>query len=145
MSVRFFTEGVRFSLPKQRKTSSWLNRVAESEGTSIAELNIIFCSDQFLSAINLKYLRHKSLTDIITFDLGSTKKGIKAEIYISKPRVEENSSVFGTTLDNEIHRVMVHGLLHLLGYGDKTPRQKAKMRKKEDAYLSLRTGSKGST
>jgi probable rRNA maturation factor len=138
-TIRFFSEGIKFRLTKKNKTAEWLRKVADAENRPIASLNIIFCSDSYLATMNLEYLKHKTLTDIITFDLDPNASEVNGEIYISKDRVEENAYQFRVPFDSELHRVMVHGLLHLTGNSDKGARQKAAMRKKEDAYLSLRT------
>lgn len=107
------------------------------EGGQPGELNYIFCSDDYLLAINNQFLNHDTYTDIITFGLGETGD-IEGEIYISVPRVRENARTAGLAFHDELDRVIIHGVLHLLGYSDKTPRRKALMRKKEDACLSLR-------
>ncbi|MEO5979731.1 MAG: rRNA maturation RNase YbeY [Chryseolinea sp.] len=138
-SIRFFNEEVEFKLDHPRKTSNWIKLAVLQERGTISELNFIFCSDSFLHSINVKYLNHSTLTDIITFDNGSDANAIDGEIYISIPRVMENARSFDKTFDNELHRVIIHGVLHLIGYSDKTTRQKSVMRKKEDSYLSLRS------
>jgi rRNA maturation RNase YbeY len=137
-SIRFFNEGVTFKLDHPRKTSNWIKAAILQEQSTISELSFIFCTDAFLYSINVDYLNHSTYTDIITFDNGGDGS-LEGEIYISIPRVRENAKSFDKTFDDELHRVMIHGILHLLGYSDKTPRQKAIMRKKEDSYLSLRT------
>ncbi|MBX2968977.1 MAG: rRNA maturation RNase YbeY [Cyclobacteriaceae bacterium] len=136
-SIHFFSEKVSFTLPTPRKTSNWLKKVITAENQGLNEVNIIFCSDSYLLKINKEYLNHNTLTDIITFDY-SAESGISGDIFISTQRVKENAKYFGVSFDSELHRVMVHGTLHLLGYKDKSARQKAVMRRKEDAYLSLR-------
>jgi len=135
--IQFFQEKIRFKLPHPRKTSQWILNVVKLEDHKPAEINFIFCSDQYLKTINLEYLAHNTLTDIITFDY-SDVSGIQGDVFISIQRVKENAEKFGTSLDEEVHRVMVHGVLHLMGYSDKSKSAKALMRKKEDAYLSLR-------
>ena len=137
-SILFFNEDIHFQFKSIRKTKAWLKRVIHLEHQSLGELNYIFCSDNFLAEVNLRFLRHKSLTDIITFNTSEDPKRIEGEIYISIERVRENAEKFKVSFVQELHRVMVHGVLHLLGYSDKTPYQKKIMRKKEDAYLSLR-------
>lgn len=135
--IHFFNKGTTFKLPRPRKTSNWITRIARSEGSEIGELNYVFCNDKFLLGINQQYLNHDTLTDIITFDMGEGDV-IEGEIYISIPRVRENSRLQRVSFTDELDRVMIHGLLHLLGYSDKGARRKALMRKKEDACLSLR-------
>lgn len=137
-AIHFFSEKVRFKLPHPIKTSNWLKKAIEFEGFELNSLNIIFCSDPYLARLNQQYLNHKTLTDIITFDNSPDQEGVDGDIFISVSRVRENASKFQVSFDSELHRVMVHGVLHLLGYNDKNDRQKSIMRKKEDAYLSLR-------
>ena len=136
-AIHFFCEDVDLHFTSIRKTKSWLKSVVHSEGKGLKELNYIFCSDTFLATINLQYLNHNTLTDIITFDTSEDDGSIEGAIYISLDRVRENAEEFNATFDKELKRVMVHGILHLLGYSDKTSQQKKIMRKKEDAYLSL--------
>jgi rRNA maturation RNase YbeY len=136
--IYFFCEDISFRPPSLKSTRSWLNEVAASEKRSIGSLNYIFCSDIYLLKINSEYLGHDTLTDIITFDNTETGDSIEGDIYISVDRVEENANKFKVTFKRELHRVIVHGLLHLLGYRDKTSAQKRIMRKKESVYLSLK-------
>ena len=135
--INFFQEEIRFKLAHPRITSRWIRAVVSSEKNKITFLNFIFCSDAHLKKINVDYLHHNTFTDIITFDY-SDPDGIQGDIFISIERVKENAKKFETQFQDELHRVMVHGVLHLLGYSDKTKAAKALMRKKEDAYLSLR-------
>jgi rRNA maturation RNase YbeY len=135
--VQFFQEKTRFKLPHPRKTSRWIHSVAKAENSKVAGVNFIFCSDKFLKAMNVEYLTHDTFTDVITFDY-SDLAGIQGDVFISIERVRENAEKFKTNVDEELHRVMIHGVLHLLGYTDKSKTSKALMRKKEDAYLSLR-------
>lgn len=136
--IYFFCEDISFKTPPLRSTRSWLNAVAASENKSIGGLNYIFCSDPYLLNINKDYLGHDTLTDIITFDNSESGDLIEGDIYISVDRVRENALKFQVTFNKELHRVMVHGLLHLLGYKDKSINQKKTMRKKESGYLSLK-------
>ena len=134
--IGFLNEGIRFKLPSPRKTKQWLASIAEQEGKAIESLTYIFSSDKYVSALNQRYLKHNTLTDIITFDY-SEGEGIIGEVYISIPRVRENANLFKQPFELELRRVVAHGLLHLLGYKDKSPRQSARMRRKEEACLSL--------
>jgi probable rRNA maturation factor len=136
--IHFFYEDVDFHFTAIRNTKSWLKQVIKTENQNLGELNYIFCSDTFLADINLQYLNHTTLTDILTFDTSDDVHRIEGEIYISVERVQENAIKFQVSFERELYRVMVHGVLHLLGYTDKTSHQKKIMRKKEDAYLSLR-------
>jgi probable rRNA maturation factor len=136
-SIRFFCEDRTIKLPKPRKTTSWIKSVIESESYELLHLNYIFCSDDYLRQINVEYLHHVTFTDIVTFDNSEEDGKVEADIFISIDRVKENSMTFARPFQEELHRVLIHGVLHLMGYKDKDPRQKAEMRKKEDAYLSL--------
>jgi rRNA maturation RNase YbeY len=137
MAYRFFSEGIKFKLPHPRKTRAWIKLVAEKERLEVNEINYIFCNDEHLLEINRKFLNHNSLTDIITFSY--SKSPITSDIFISIPRVKENALTFERPFEEELHRVLVHGLLHLAGYKDKKKPEKVLMRKKEEAYLSLRS------
>lgn len=114
----------------------WIISTAKFEGYRVGELIITFCSDPELHKINLEYLHHDTFTDIITFDY-FTDGYISGEIYISLDRIKENATKFKKSLDNELLRIIIHGVLHLLGYEDKTHDQKNVMDSKEDYYLSL--------
>ena len=116
----------------------WITKSVLKEGAAIGDINIIFCDDAFLLIKNKKYLNHSSLTDILTFDF-STGKSISGDIFISTERVKENATKYKVPFKNELNRVLIHGILHLLGYKDKTEKEKKIMRKKEDFYLSLQT------
>ena len=137
-AINFFNQDLSFKLPKPRKTITWIQEVINREKKRLVNLNYIFCSDQYLLEINQQYLKHKTLTDIITFDNSENKGVIEGDVFISLERVKANAIALRTDLDEEIHRVLIHGVLHLVGYSDKSKRTKFGMRKKEDAYLSLR-------
>lgn len=136
--IYFFCEDILFAPPSLKSTRSWLKEVAASENRSIRSLNYIFCSDAYLLKINKEYLGHDTLTDIITFDNTEPGDAIEGDVYISVDRVKDNANKFKVTFNKELHRVMVHGLLHLIGFRDKTVNQKRIMRKKESTYLSLK-------
>lgn len=112
--------------------------LADSENFAISNINYILCSDDYLLDINRKYLNHDYYTDVITFQNSETGEPIEADIFISIDRVKENASKLNSSLSNEIHRVLVHGLLHLFGHKDNSDSEKMAMRKKEDSCLSLR-------
>ena len=138
MSINFFYEDTPFKLKQARKVSTWIKNVIKHEAHSLLELNYIFCSDIYLHKINKTYLGHDTYTDIITFDHKEQEdKVIEGEIYISVDRVKENAVVYQKAFEEELHRVIIHGVLHLLGYGDKTAQEQKEMRKKEEACLSL--------
>jgi rRNA maturation RNase YbeY len=136
-SIHFFFSSVSPGLKHRKKLKQFLSFLFKSEGYKINSLSYIFSGDKTILKINRQYLNHDFLTDIISFDLSNKPKDIMGEIYISMPRVRENSKVFTTSFSNELHRVIFHGALHLCGYNDKTIAQKKVMRTKEDFYLSL--------
>lgn len=125
-----------YVLSKKLLHKRWLSAIADSEGYRVGEINYIFCDDDYLLKLNLQYLQHDTLTDIITFDYveGNVLNG---DIYISIERVIENSSIFSVPFEQELHRVLSHGLFHLCGYKDKTDEEAAEMRKKEEYAIRL--------
>jgi probable rRNA maturation factor len=137
-SIHFFSQDTHFKLKTPRKVTSWIKRVIEEERSSIEEINYVFCPDSYLLTLNQGFLKHNTLTDIITFDNSEGRGSLEGEIYISIDRVKENAAKYNVSFDDELCRVMIHGVLHLLGYKDKKPSEKALMRKKEEACLSLR-------
>jgi len=124
-------------LRDRSRLKTFLPSLFKKERKQLAELQYIFCSDDYLLDINKQYLNHNYYTDIITFDLSEPGQPINAEIYISVDRVRDNARSFGNTLKNELHRVIFHGALHLCGYKDKSQQDEKLMRKMEDQYLSL--------
>jgi rRNA maturation RNase YbeY len=114
----------------------WLTKVASAENVTLKLLSIVYCSDEFLLAINRQYLSHDYYTDIITFDLSDGSE-IEGELYLSLDRILENSHMLNVSMEEELCRVMVHGLLHLCGYSDQSVEDQKKMRAKESEYLSL--------
>lgn len=136
-AINYFSQKPRFKLAQPRKTTSWINNTIKHEGKSLLGLTYIFCTDEYLRQINIEFLDHKTYTDIITFNYNPSEKDIEGEIYISVDRVRENAKTFKTDFPTELNRVMIHGVLHLLGYNDTTKAEKAAMREKEDACLSL--------
>jgi len=136
--INFFTEEVRFQLKQKRLIRTWLQEVCQINNQTIDSLNYIYCSDKYLLEVNQTYLDHNYYTDIITFDnRDESDSPIVADLFISIDRVRENAKAEKTGFDKELHRVMVHGLLHLLGQNDKTTSQKEEMTKREEASLSL--------
>ncbi len=129
------------SLTHRVALRSFMGAIFEMEKCKPGQINFIFCSDDFILEINKNYLQHDYFTDIITFDLSAEgSAGIDAEIYISVDTVKDNAARFETTFTRELHRVMFHGLLHLIGYDDKTPSHQLEMTEKEDFYLQLYFG-----
>ena len=135
--LNFFTENVDFDLLRPIKTKKWIKNTSISEGYEIADLNYIFCDDDYLLEINKQYLDHDYFTDIITFDNSEEDNVIEGDIYISVDRVRENAATFHADFETEMRRVLIHGLLHLMGYDDTDEKLKAAMRAKEDQYLLL--------
>lgn len=115
----------------------WIEKVVKTEKRLPGELSIILCSDEFLLQMNNQFLKHNYFTDIITFDYSDGKR-VSGELFISTDRVKENAKIFDVKFNDELHRVIIHGILHLCGYGDKTLKQKEIMRSKEDQKLKLR-------
>ena len=138
MAVLFFSDGIDFHLPRPRITTAWIKNVVKKEKKSLHSLSYVFSSDAHLAKLNRQYLNHNTLTDILTFDYSVDPNSIQGEIYISIERVRENAATFKRSFDEELHRVIIHGVLHLVGYNDKSVADKALMREKEEAYLSLR-------
>ncbi|MGZ3749855.1 MAG: rRNA maturation RNase YbeY [Mucilaginibacter sp.] len=138
-AIHFFEEDIRFKLKDKNKVKAWVKATIESEGYKLQELNYIFCSDTYLLQINRQYLDHDTFTDIITFDNSEKEKVITGDIFISIDRIHENAAKFDTGVANELHRVIIHGALHLLGYTDKTAESKKNMTAKEDHYLGAMT------
>lgn len=132
--IDFFTE-TDFKLKKQEKISKWIQSIIDLEGCSLGEISYVFCDDTYLHAINVAYLKHDTLTDIISFDY-SVGKQLHGEMYISIERVIENAKEYGVSFENELLRVIIHGVLHYIGYSDKKEEDKQIMRKKEDEYLA---------
>ena len=137
-AIHFFSEETNFKPKTLTGLRLWINKTIESENHQLKELNFIFCSDKYLLKINQEYLNHDTYTDIITFDNSEVNMEIFGDIYISIDRVKENAKTYKTTFIDELHRVIIHGTLHLLGYTDKSKRDKELMTLKEDAYLKKR-------
>ena len=136
--VRYFCEDIKFNFKEKLSNNRWLKLVAGSEIKKLGDINVIFCSDNYILDVNMKYLQHDYFTDIITFDYcqGDVLSG---DLFISVDSVRENAVEYGAEFDEEIHRVIVHGLLHLIGYDDHTPEDQKTMREKENYYLALRS------
>ena len=137
-SIHFFYEQVAFELEHPNQTKAWVESIIDKEGKTLGDINFIFCNDEYLLEINLEYLGHDTYTDIVTFDQSESETEIAGDIYISIDRVKENTQTFEKQFEEELHRVIIHGVLHLIGYGDKTTIEAAEMRKKEEACLSSR-------
>lgn len=135
--VRYFTEDTDFKFKGKLLNNKWYKFVAESEVRKLGDINVIFCSDNYLLDINIKYLHHDYFTDIITFDY-SEGKTISGDLFISVESVNENAVFYKTEFEEELNRVLVHGVLHLIGYDDHSEEEIATMRSKENYYLGIR-------
>ena len=136
MFISFHAEDLPLPIPEAHPpTTQWLQAVVQAEGQTLGELTYIFCTDAYLHQMNVEHLQHDTYTDVITFQYSETE--VAGDVFISLERTNENAQTYGVAPAQELYRVMVHGLLHLLGYGDKTPETKALMTEKEDQYLAL--------
>lgn len=135
--IIFFNEDINFKFQGKNVIKAWLKKVADKEGFKVKNLNYIFCSDEYLHKINVEYLEHDTYTDIITFDNSEEDDVIEGDIFVSIERVKENSQTLNTVFDDELKRVIVHGLLHLCGYDDHSIEDKAEMRRLESEYISI--------
>ena len=133
-----FNYETKFKLISVKKIANWISRSIVNETYKEGDINYIFCNDDYLLDINVKHLKHNLLTDIISFDY-SIGKMLSGDIFISIDRIRENALKYKVNVDDELQRVIIHGILHFCGYKDKTKEDKLLMRKKEDYYLSLRT------
>jgi len=135
--ISFHNQDSTFNLKNKKKVKAWIVSTIEFKKRKAGDINFIFCSDEYLLSINLQYLKHNTYTDIITFDYskGDAQLPISGDIFISIDRVKENAISFSKTFDEELSRIMIHGVLHLLGYKDKTKEAKAEMTKQENACL----------
>ncbi len=135
MPIQFFTHEISFQLKNKTKLKLWIDSAFKQHKKNLKSITYVFCSDEYLLEINQGFLQHDFYTDVITFDY-STKNEVESEIYISIVRVKENAKELQTKFEDELHRVMIHGILHLCGMKDKTKAQKADMRLAEDKYLN---------
>lgn len=136
-SVLFHSETSSFKLKGVNRIRLWLNEVAKHHNGRIKAIQFVFCDDAYLLTMNQEYLQHDTLTDIITFRYQEHPLPLESDIYISVERVQENANTFGVSMEHELYRVMVHGVLHLLGFKDKTQADKQIMRKAEEEAIAL--------
>lgn len=127
---------VNYQLKQKTVLRNWICKTIQAEKKHLIQLNYIFCNDDFLLQLNKKHLNHNYFTDILTFDNSDTKKAVEGDIFISIDRVRDNAKTLKTLLREELNRVVIHGVLHLCGYKDKTSLERQKMRSKEDFYLN---------
>lgn len=140
--ISYYNEDISFNLKGKLLNNRWLKMVIESEIKKTGDISVIFCSDRYILDVNMKYLQHDYFTDIITFDYCEGDR-ISGDLFISIDSVRENSLQYGVEFENELDRVMVHGVLHLLGYDDHTPEDIAVMREKENYYIQMKAALKG--
>ncbi len=137
MAIRFFNDGSSYRLPGKRATAAWIAEYVCAEGYAPSDISFIFCSQEKHLEINRTYLGHDYQTDVITFDYSNLKAGtVSGDIFIDPVTVGENARLYGATAIDEMHRVLIHGVLHLCGYGDKTNAEQKIMRAKEDECLA---------
>lgn len=138
-TIHFFNEDVSYKLKNKGILRNWIGEIAKDQGYRIADLNFILCSDEYLLVLNTQYLNHDTYTDVITFDNNPEADSMKiiGDIFISIDRIIENANKIGVSTENELHRVMIHGALHLMGYKDKSAADKLKMTQMEDSSLAL--------
>jgi probable rRNA maturation factor len=134
-TIRFYKHNTRYRLAKTSLLKDFLARQVGKAGRKISALTIVFCDDAHLRSINKEFFKHNYNTDIITFDLSSSEGELSGEIYISIDTVKENASYYQVAVSEELRRVIFHGVLHLLGYNDKSKTDKARMREMEDEWL----------
>ena len=133
--VIYNVEDVDFQLVNQDLVSAWIEKTIDTEGAKLGAVSYIFCSDDYLHQMNIEYLNHDMLTDVITFPYNDNP--IEGDIFISIDRVKDNAQDLNIAFNDELHRVMIHGVLHLCGYSDESDEQEAEMRQKEDEYLKM--------
>lgn len=132
--ISYFMEDVVFELPDERALDAWIKATIQAEDARLQQVNYIFCSDAYLHQLNLDYLEHDTLTDVISFPYASPPQ-VQGDIFISIDRIRENAATFGASFEQELLRVMIHGVLHFCGYGDKSEQEAQLMRSKEDEAL----------
>ena len=135
--INFFYEEVDRPIPEPEEKRNWISKIISAEGYRIEVLNFVLCSDEYLYNINHDRLNHDHYTDIITFDQSEEDRLIEGDVFLSTERIAENARNLGVSYHEELARVMIHGVLHLMGYDDKEPEQQKRMREKEDSCLSL--------
>lgn len=137
--VRYYTDDCAYRLPQKRLTATWLRDVARAEGYGLGDVNYIFCSARKLLEMNRQFLGHDYFTDVITFDYSDRRDAciVSGDVFIDVETVADNARLYGASRLDEMRRVVVHGLLHLCGQGDKTPRANRQMHRKEDKYLAF--------
>ena len=136
--INFHNEDIEFKIKTPRELTAMINYAVKNEQTILGELNYVFCSDKYLLKVNQDYLKHDYYTDIITFDYSEGGE-ISGDIFISIDRVGENAKIFGVSFEDELRRVVIHGVLHIIGYKDKTEDEQKQMTEKENFYINYNT------
>lgn len=136
MAIRFSVQSSDFELAEPEKVRLWVAEVVRRRGMTVGNINYLFCDDEYLLGVNQQYLDHDTYTDIITFDYVAGGL-VSGDILISVERVGDNAHQFGVPFEQELHRVVIHGVLHLLGQGDKSPAEAAEMRRQEEEALGV--------
>ena len=137
MPIQFYFIDVKITLSERRRLKTFIERMFRNEGIQINSLVIIFCSDEYLLGVNRRFLNHDYYTDIITFNLADKEELVEGEIYISTDRIRENALINKVALQNELHRIIFHGVLHLCGFKDKKSNEKTLMTIEENKYLKM--------
>ena len=135
--TNFFSEKKSFGIKNKKKTRWLIKKICTDHNKTIGFINCVFCTDDYLLQINKKHLQHNQFTDIITFDFSENKSNLEGDLYISVDRVKDNAKKHKTTLQKELIRVIVHGISHLIGYNDKSKKEKETMTSIENKYVSL--------
>lgn len=135
--IHFFSEEIDFVIKQKGLIRQWIADAAKAEGFRIGELSFIFCNDEYLLNVNQQFLNHDTYTDIVTFDHSEEEDRLAGDIFISIDRVRENAITYKISESEELHRVIIHGVLHLCGYLDKKPADKKLMTKMENHYLDI--------
>ena len=141
--IHFHYQVAPFYFPARTEIKIFLAAIFRKEKRKLKGLSYVFCTDNFLLGLNQQFLQHDTLTDIISFELSPKDQDVEGEIYISIDRIRENATTFRSGFLNELHRVMIHGALHLCGYKDKSKKEQVLMRSMEDKYLGLLNVSRG--
>lgn len=135
--ISFFCEDFQFAIPQKKILNEWIKQVIIAENKKLIAISYVFCSDEYLHQMNLDYLQHDTLTDIITFDQSDEESQIEGDIFISVPRVFDNATDLNLPFEDELLRVLIHGVLHLCGFEDETDEEEAEMRRKENICIAL--------
>lgn len=137
-NITFFTEDIEYSISNEVEVKQWIHEIINKHDFKLIGVNYILCSDEYLHKVNVEYLDHDTYTDIITFDNSEYENEIESDIFVSIDRIIDNAKNIGNSEKDELHRVLIHGILHLLGFKDKSKEDAEKMRQLEDDSLAMR-------